>query len=197
MPEHLHYEDDDLFNPETHHESSDVNVRALIWFMVVFVIFAVVTHLMLWFLYKGFVRMERKGSEELTAVQKPSGINVPKSEPLLEPFPQEDGGVAPYANTPVTHLGDMRRDEEERLTTYGWVDKQKGIVRVPIEVGKQIALQRGFPVRPALQPLLQPASNGAPPNAGAGFSRPVDGMRIAPTPMDGLKPAPTPGGAQP
>ena len=143
MPEHLHYEDDDLFNPETHHESSDVNVRALIWFMVVFVIFAIVTHVMLWFLYKGFVRMERKGSETLTAVQKPGGISIPKNEPLLEPFPQNlpNGGLSsPIANTPVTHLSDMRRSEEEALSTYGWVDRQKGVVRVPIEVGKQLAL---------------------------------------------------------
>ena len=190
MPEHLHYEDDDLFNPETHHESSDVNVRALIWFMVVFVIFAVVTHLMLWFLYKGFVRMERKGSEALTSVQKPSGISVPKTEPLLEPFPQldTDGTInPPNANTPVTHLLDMRRAEEEALTTYGWVDKQKGIVRVPIEVGKQIALRRGFPVRPANAPLLQQQSSGAPPTpaAGAGVAAGAPQER---TPASGARP---------
>ena len=167
MPEHLHYEDDDLFNPETHHESSDVNVRALIWFMVVFVIFAIATHFMLWFLYKGFVRMERKGSETLSSVKKPAGISVPKTEPLLEPFPQQNanGGLnPPNANTPVTHLGDLRRNEDEALTTYGWVDKQKGVVRVPIEVGKRLALQRGFPVR----------STSPEPNVGAGFSRPDD-----------------------
>ena len=41
MPEHIQYEDDDLFNPETHHESTDVPVRPLLWFIVIFIAFAV------------------------------------------------------------------------------------------------------------------------------------------------------------
>ena len=40
MPEHIQYEDDDLFNPETHHEHSDVPVRPLFWFIVIFIVFA-------------------------------------------------------------------------------------------------------------------------------------------------------------
>ena len=42
MAEHLHphYDDNEITNVETHHESSDVNVRALIWFGVIVVIFA-------------------------------------------------------------------------------------------------------------------------------------------------------------
>ena len=41
MPEHLPYDDDAIVNVETHHEHSDVNVRALITFFVVWVVFAV------------------------------------------------------------------------------------------------------------------------------------------------------------
>ena len=40
MPEQTPYRGDDIVNPETSHETSDVNVRALIWFMVIFVVFA-------------------------------------------------------------------------------------------------------------------------------------------------------------
>ena len=36
----------------------------------------------------------------------------------------------------------MRATEEKALHSPGWVDKQKGIVRVPIEVAKQLAVQR-------------------------------------------------------
>ncbi len=31
------------------------------------------------------------------------------------------------------------------LTTYGWVDKEKGIVRVPIDSAIALVLRRGFP----------------------------------------------------
>jgi hypothetical protein len=152
VPEHSHphYSDDDLFNPETHHEESDVNVRALIWFFVIFVIFAFVTHFALWFLYKAFVKMERRETAPLTEMQRPSDIAVPQNQPLLQPFPRaaEDGEVLPpNRNTPLTDLSDMRAAEEEALKTYGWVDRQKGVVRIPIDVAKQLVVQRGLPVQ--------------------------------------------------
>jgi hypothetical protein len=36
----------------------------------------------------------------------------------------------------------MRAYEEQALNNPGWVDKQKGIVRLPINVAKQLAVQR-------------------------------------------------------
>ena len=145
MPEHLHYKDDDLLNPETHHEESDVNVKALLTFFVIFVVFAFITHFLLWFLYKGFARMERREIAPLTEMQKPADAAVPKNQPLLQPFPRET--VTPNSNTPVTDLADMRQSEEQVLKNYGWVDQKKGIVRIPIEEAKKLVVQRGLPVQ--------------------------------------------------
>src|SRR5688572_5998109 len=174
MPEHPHFEEDDLFNPETHHESSDVNVRALLWFMVIFVAFAVLTHVVLFALFKGFAKMERRGTPALTSLPRPADMAVPKNQPLLEPFPTKVGDrvMQPVSDTPVTHLADMRKAENDALSTYGWVDQQKGIVRVPIEVAKQIALQRGYPVASQSSTVL----SGAPPPP----ATPVDGVRVEP-----------------
>jgi hypothetical protein len=155
VPEHLHYSDDDLFNPETHHEESDVNVRALIWFFVIFVIFGIVTHFALWFLYKGFVKMERRETPPLTEMQRPADMAVPKNQPLLQPFPSETvpgEPMPPNRNTPVTDLVHMRRSEEQMLETYGWVDKEKGVARIPIDVAKKMVVQRGLPVRSGATP---------------------------------------------
>jgi hypothetical protein len=35
------------------------------------------------------------------------------------------------------------------LNSYGWVDRQAGVVRIPIERAMDILLRRGFPVRTA------------------------------------------------
>ena len=51
MPEHR---ENGVLNPETHHETSDVDVRGILWFVVIFIAFAVVTHLVLYFLYVTF-----------------------------------------------------------------------------------------------------------------------------------------------
>ena len=54
--------------------------------------------------------------------------------------------MPPNRNTAQTDMAEMLRSEEEQLHTVGWVDKQKGIVRLPIDVAKQLVVQRGMPV---------------------------------------------------
>jgi len=169
-PKHIHYSDDDLFNPETHHEESDVNVRALIWFFVIFVVVSAITHFALTGLYKGMSRLEKaRGGETLTQMSRAADANVPKDQPLLQPFPRTtsagEGIIAPYRNTPVTDLYDMRKAEKEALTSYGWVDQQKGVVRMPIAEAKKVIVQRGLPVQAKTTPVAptaQPTTGGRP-----------------------------------
>lgn len=145
MPEHLHYEEDDLFNRETHHEKSDVPIRPLFWFLAIFVVFAFITHFVLVAMYKKFVSNERKNrGPEITAMQKPEDMNVPQNQPLLQPFhrPNQKTETPPYRATPATDLHDMRNAEEQVLTSYGWVDRQNGVVHIPIDVAKELAAQR-------------------------------------------------------
>ena len=145
MPEHIQYEDDELFNPETHHEHSDVPVRPLFWFIVIFIVFAIACHIAVTLLYKGFVTSERNRMDPpQTQVARPKDADVPKNQPLLQPFPR--AGIPPQNQTPVTDLADMRRAEDEVLHNYGWVDKQHGVVRIPIDEAK-----RAFAARAAVQ----------------------------------------------
>ncbi|HXG59580.1 MAG TPA: hypothetical protein VNL91_11205 [Thermoanaerobaculia bacterium] len=153
MPEHPQFADDAILNPETHHEHSDVNVRALLWFFGIFVAFGALTHLGLWLLFKFFVQLERGNVvEPLTAIRRPADANIPP-EPLLQPFPKKRASgdvILPTMNTPVTDMEAMRAAEARILGNYGWVDRQKGVVHIPIEEAKKLALQRGIfpPVRP-------------------------------------------------
>jgi hypothetical protein len=142
MPEHAHFRDDDIVNPETRHEDSDVNVHALLWAVVIFIVLAAVTHVVLYLQFHAYARHFRKDSSQpLTRMARPS--NVPPT-PRLQPFPNDK--VPPNASTPLTDMADMRAAEEKDLNTPGWVDKQKGVVRLPIETAKQLVVQRGLPV---------------------------------------------------
>ncbi|HXH41681.1 MAG TPA: hypothetical protein VNN08_23860 [Thermoanaerobaculia bacterium] len=142
MPDHAHYSDDDIVNAETHHEKSDVNVRALGWAVVILVVFAALTHLVLYLQFHAYARYFRKdASQPLTMMAPPS--NVPAT-PRLQPFPAN--ALPPYASTPVTDMNEMRAAEDQALNTPGWVDQKKGVVRLPIEVAKQLVVQRGLPV---------------------------------------------------
>jgi hypothetical protein len=48
---------------------------------------------------------------------------------------------------PATELEQLRRSEDSTLTTYGWVDRKAGTVRIPIDRAIELQLERGFPVR--------------------------------------------------
>jgi hypothetical protein len=48
---------------------------------------------------------------------------------------------------PPVELGTIRREEEAQLNSYGWVQKEAGVVRIPIERAKELLLERGLPVR--------------------------------------------------
>ena len=157
MPEHFHYEDDDLFNPETHHESSDVPIRPLWWAVIIFVVFAAVTHFVLAFMYKTMKEAEDKRMPPpQTKVTVPANATVPQNQPLLQPFPME--GISPVAKTPVTDLEEMRAAESARLHQYGWVDKQHGIVHIPIEEAKaKLVLSGAAGSQPAVPPAVPSA----------------------------------------
>jgi len=144
MPENHDLHDFGVLNPETHHESSDVNVRGILWFVVIFVAFAIVTHIFLYFLYAGFQKHFRNDIQpKRTAISVPAAL---PQTPRLQPFPQQDqrgSAIPPYASTPVVDMEEMRASEETALKNPGWADKQKGIVRIPIDRAKEIVVQRG------------------------------------------------------
>lgn len=153
MPEHIRYEDDDLFNKETHHEVSDVPIRPLFIFIIIFIVGAFLTHFLILFMYKALAKGERTRAEApFTSVARPEADKVPQ-QPLLQPFPRKDPAgevMPPNVNTPRTDLVDMRAAEDRVLLHYGWVDKQKGTAHVPIAVAKELAVQRlNAPAPPA------------------------------------------------
>jgi hypothetical protein len=49
-------------------------------------------------------------------------------------------------------LKQLRATENAALTTYGWVDRENGIVHIPIDRAMDLILQRGLPTRPQSQP---------------------------------------------
>jgi hypothetical protein len=44
-------------------------------------------------------------------------------------------------------INDFREQEEQTLNSYGWVDQQAGVVRIPIDRAMQLVAQRGLPTR--------------------------------------------------
>ena len=58
----------------------------------------------------------------------------------------------------------LRQGENDKLTTYGWVDKEGGVTRIPIDRAMDVMLEHGFPARAeggnALNVVTQDSSSG-------------------------------------
>jgi hypothetical protein len=146
MREHPTYRGEEIVNLQTHHEKSDVNVKALLWAGVIFIVFSIVTYVLLYLQFKALAQLMRGSTNApVTAVAKPPGSDMP-AEPRLQPFPtraNQSGAVPPpNTTTPVTDMEEMRRAQDQALNSVGWVDRQKGIVRIPIGTAKALAVER-------------------------------------------------------
>ena len=60
---------------------------------------------------------------------------------------------------PVQDLKSLRAAEDRILTSYGWVNKEAGIARIPIARAMEIVVERGLPA-PAKAPAKAPARGG-------------------------------------
>jgi hypothetical protein len=54
-------------------------------------------------------------------------------------------------------LAEFRAQEDALLTTYGWVEKDKGIARLPIDAAMRIVAEQGLPRFPPSAPSPVPA----------------------------------------
>jgi len=74
---------------------------------------------------------------EAALVEAPSPVAEPQPPPP-EPHLQSD---------PAAALEKLRAQEDARLNGYGWVDRQKQLVHVPIDTAIDVLLQTGLPAR--------------------------------------------------
>jgi hypothetical protein len=122
-----------LENPDTAHEESDINVRAIIWFVAVLTIIVILTDAAMWGMFRVLAYYETKNDPAV------SPLFIPAGRPLPAPGLQTQ---------PWTDLKKFRADADQHLHSYGWVDEKTGVARIPIEKAKEMLLQKGIPVRP-------------------------------------------------
>src|SRR5437762_1164629 len=74
---------------------------------------------------------------------------------VLSGSPRTNCGMLQATGTPQiasdADLKQLRATEDAVLTTYGWIDRKNGIVRIPIDRAMDLLLQRGLPTRPPAQ----------------------------------------------
>jgi hypothetical protein len=155
----------DGHNEEVEYERQDLAPRSVLTF---FVGLAVVCLLVVFTLRGMFSYLDTYESR-----------HQPPQDPLVQQRTADTRSVTPsdIATFPQPRLernerleiNDFRAQEERTLNSFGWVDRQTGVVRIPIDRAMQLLVQRGLPTRPQAGAL--PLSNG---NAAREVDRPAE-----------------------
>ena len=110
---------------EHRHETTDMNPKYVLYFGAGLAIVGLLIQLGIWWMFRQFERLQARHENQPVLVNIPAVI----PEPHLQINPQGD-------------LQQLRREEDELLSTYGWVDRDKGTARIPIDRAMQLFLEK-------------------------------------------------------
>ncbi|HEV3218023.1 MAG TPA: hypothetical protein VGZ27_20015 [Vicinamibacterales bacterium] len=115
------------------HEMSDVHVRGVLVFAAGLFVTGIVIHLLVWLFFVLLAEQQTRGTVRQYPLAVGQQERVPPA-PRLQINPRED-------------LRELRSAEDAALTSYGWVDQNGGVVRIPIDAAMKLTVQRGLPAR--------------------------------------------------
>lgn len=123
---------------ELHHEESDVDIRGVFRFAGWLAVVIAVAFVAVWMTFGYF---DQRESEIGSARDFPlaAGRTVTPPAPRLQTEPRQE-------------LSDLRQREDALLNGYHWVDRDAGVVRIPIAEAMRLTVERGLPVREAVPP---------------------------------------------
>jgi hypothetical protein len=126
------------------YERTDANIRSISRFIIALLIFIGFSLALMQGLFRFLYQTEQADMPAPTPME---AQRVVPPEPRLQ-------------INPVTDVEALRRREQERLDSYGWVDKNAGVVRIPIHRAMDLILERGLPT-PAPKPQQKRNVTGA------------------------------------
>lgn len=121
-----------MSNHSVGHETEDANVRAIVITGVALVIGAAIVFVIVHWIFQYLA------DHPLTTA---------RPNPMAETDRQQFPPVPRIEEHPAIELKDLRSQEDRLLSTYGWTDKNGGVVRIPIDRAMELQLERGFPTR--------------------------------------------------
>jgi hypothetical protein len=130
MPQSGH---DDAHNPAVHHETTDVDIRGIFGFAIGLTVVCFFAAFLVWVMFKYFDSREAHRVAPQYPLATAQETRLPP-EPRLQTDPKGD-------------LQELRTQGDRILNSYGWVDKNAGVARIPIEEAMKLVVQRGLPSR--------------------------------------------------
>jgi hypothetical protein len=157
------------------YERTDIGVATVVYFLIGLAVVVGLT----FFVVDGFYHfLDHRFSAAQTPVS-PLVTNAPADTRRLPPEYKTDSAGRDYEKylekrfpqpqletDERTELNKVRLREEDTLSTYDYIDKSAGTIRIPIDRAMELIAQRGLPVRSpagATSSEAKPAAKGSKP----------------------------------
>lgn len=137
-------------NPDVQYEKSDATVRPLYQFLFWISVITILTAIFAFVVLRALESWRDQASTRPSMAQ-PQNAQVPPAPRLQIREPLD--------------LAKFRAEEAAILNSYGVVDAEKGIYRIPIAEAMKLTLARGLPMAGAPAPTVAPASSPEPAKA--------------------------------
>ena len=137
--------------PGAQHEHTDIDPSVGYKFAVWLVVAMLLSVAIVYGTFRFFE--SRTQAADAVAQKYPLAVGIPKAPPTPN-----------LQNQPFKDIYRLRQGEAEKLGSYGWIDKEGGIARLPIDRAMEVMLEKGFPARVeggnALNVVTQDSSSG-------------------------------------
>lgn len=140
-------------------EQEDLSSRSALYFLAGLVLVCVVVYLIVFGMYRFLDSYATAHQPPMSPMVTPEADTRAVTPENAETFPQPR-----LEENERTQLRSFIEDQDRKLATYDWVDKDRGTVRIPIDRAMELIVQRGLPVHPEGASSVQSsaAQNSAP-----------------------------------
>ena len=126
------------------YERRDIGVSGVLYFLLGLAIAGLLSY----FLVRGLYSYLDKRSEAEQAPINPLVTNAPAdTRSIPRDYPQGTFPNPKLEEDERGQLNSIRLKEEQMLSTYDYIDKSAGTIRIPIDRAMDLIAQRGLPVR--------------------------------------------------
>ena len=133
-------------------ESSALSPKPILLFLAVLFVATTFVFFVVKGLDWGFKKLDKETQPQAATEVKTEDRKLPPSPmPLLQGAPGRDSTATTDKPTklPLEDMKQVRNETDEKLGSYGWVDKPGGIVRIPIDRAKNMIAEKGLSALPS------------------------------------------------
>lgn len=117
-------------------DDRELRVRPILQVGIWTAVISAVAFVFVLFFYPFLIRMERAGDPPRSPIPEAAARPLPP-EPRLQASPERD-------------LAAYRAEQAARQTSYGWVDREAGVARIPVARAVDLLAERGLLAAPAV-----------------------------------------------